>query len=54
MADECTEGVYSWPGDPNGNVTAVGPALCQERDANGEVVRVWIKDAGSTGNTGWH
>lgn len=40
-------------GDPNGAVTATGPALYTQLNDAGAIVKTWTKPTGSTGSTGW-
>lgn len=44
--------VFSFSGDPNGNVTATGPAVCI--DDTTEPDSIWTKTTAGTSNNEWH
>ncbi len=48
-----TPEVFGGTGDPNGVVSATGPAVYIEDDGAGGFVALWSKPDGVTGNTGW-
>lgn len=47
-------GVHVYAGNPNGNETANGPAICVQVDGGGVPTGdVWIKVSAANANTGW-